>query len=44
MASVLKLDWREPLAVVEVDLNIENEAAPEEATHAEFRAVTEMIH
>ena len=40
MASVLKLDWRESLAVVEVDLEIENEDAAEEATHAELRAVT----
>jgi hypothetical protein len=37
-------DWRESLAVVEVDLDIENEDAAEEATHAELRAVTEMMH
>jgi hypothetical protein len=41
---VSKPDWREPLAVVEVDLDIENEDAAEEATHVELRAVTEMMH
>ena len=38
-----KRDWREPLAVVEVDLDIENEDAAEEAPHVELRAVTEMM-
>ena len=37
-------DWRELLAVVEVNLDIENEDAAEEATHVELRAVTEMMH
>jgi hypothetical protein len=41
---VSKPDWREPLAVVEVNLDIENEDAAEEATHVELRAVTEMMH
>jgi len=40
---VSKRDWREPLTVVEVDLDIENEDAAEEATHVELRAVTEMM-
>jgi hypothetical protein len=40
---VSKHDWREPLAVVEVDVDIENENAAEEATHVELRAVTEMM-
>lgn len=42
--SVSKRDCCEPLAVVEVDLDIENEDAAEEATHVELRAVTEMMH
>jgi hypothetical protein len=41
---VSKRDWCEPLAVVEVDLDIQNEDAVEEATHVELRAVTEMMH
>lgn len=35
-----KPDWREPLAAVEVDVDIENEDAAEAATHVELRAVT----
>jgi len=41
---VSKPDWREPLTVVEVDFDIENGDAAEEATHVELRAVTEMMH
>jgi len=41
---VSKPDRRKPLTVVEVDLDIENEDAVEEATHVELRAVTKMMH
>ncbi|HEY2524754.1 MAG TPA: hypothetical protein VGI29_06825 [Candidatus Binataceae bacterium] len=35
---------REPLGVVEVDIDIENPDAAEEATEVELRAVTEMMY
>jgi len=41
---VSKPDWREPLAVVEVNLDIRSEDAAEAATHVELRAVTETMH